>query len=1442
MAVSWEEMTGAAQPQPKKAELPAGAVTAEEMFGGAASAPVVTSQQSASSFLQSAGVKQYWDDYVRLSNEYAASLKADSKANPQTLAGQVAQSGKTLLHAIGAAFSPLESVARTGIIQPVEAAINKMSELAQQHLAAPDVYDAQKRRENWLMGAPVVQQYPGGVDWQIHRSDVARTAAGINRFTEIGVLTGVGFVGGKRPVEMAAEPSSLRSMVRMEASAAANVLQGLKEASSGALREFPGLKNSVERLTDDIRQLAIRDPEAADALASHVGTADPVLGAKVQEIATEAKLMKPQQQEALGEQLAKPRARQVGVTPQGKPILRLVQPEEGLSSAVAEGYQALRTPSTTSPEVVAAANKAYTAQLLREAGETPASIEVSPMVKTGPDASAEVQQFAKDWNDLHTEMMPRYEAAVESGRPLRAHLVLDTMLAHARGDYQRSFIAKLRSHVDNVPIGFHETLINARTPKTMGLYDPAWHTVNIKVIPGSGATTHALLHELTHAATLNWMRANPAHYLMNEIEELWHEAKLALGEGSHYGLKNAEEFVAEAMTNARFQKALLGVKAKSGVQNLFSRLADIIRKVFGMSPGEGVFLHRVLQTSESIMAEQRAAGRLKSTGQAAAVEIPPRVRAEAEAQTAFRAGVSLSDIPGMPLVLGKLRGYYEQIIQTVNPEAFGAEAKAAAAVLAKRIAQSMQRDSLFVHRAAERKAFWNRLGPREQMDFIRKFEKGQAFATPELERVALFYKVWNERIYNQDLRNGLQYDPVDNYLYHAFEDSQGVSAFLSRKYGVKWGDPAFMKGRGMEAYEQAVAAGFKPRFTNPEDIMLARQHASDVAQMRIDVLNDLERFGLAQEAVGSAPPAAFSSTKWRSPTGKTYWVHGNAERVMQNAFNTKSLWNEQGLVGDAFRSAMWLKNTIVPIKLALSLFHPLHVATIDNATGMVRASKELLSGTIGPAKFLKEMAKSTLYLESISAARSGNRLLRAYQGKVPDAQITASEVESLRLMAEGGFIPEMASQYRTGAMGKFQSAVQRRSAAAAWHLPFAVIEAMQYPMFQVWIPSLKIASYLKDVRTALATDPTLLNEPLKRQMAFRRIAKSVDNRYGEMAYNTLFWNRWVKDLAVANTLSLGWQLGFIREYGGGALDLGQFLKPGSPVQKIREGQLDRALFVTYYTTQALAYGGLMTWALSGNAPETLMDYIYPKNGEQNPDGSEQRVTTMFYPREFAAIYKHVENEGLVSGLGHLAANKASGVVGLTSEWATGVNSFGQEIRDPNADAFKKLQQTLAYTLTDLEPISIGSIREQATESPVKTTLMNVAGFSPAPKYVTETKIEGEIKLLYQKYLAPKQTSFDRAQYSDDARMLRRHWDAGDTDKFSDLLEQMQEKYELTGQEIRRLQVRIQRGSNPMLSMFSRLTWQQQKRLLDQMTDDEREVYLPKSNKQHLRYSYEPPEK
>jgi hypothetical protein len=1126
--------------------------------------------------------------------------------------------------------------------------------------------------------------------------------------------------------------------------------------------------------------------------------------------------------------------------------------------------------------------------------------------------------------------------SLPNGTTRSAAAVLGDMIPHAEG-YAKSFLEKLQEHVDpEVPVRFKKQA--GSYEDSLGVYLPNQHAVEVKT--GEPEIIQTTVHEIVHSASINMVDTlierdikaletekgreltptekvlvvnKPQSPILRELDQIVKEARVRAQKAGRrfYGLEGdrskrntatAEgqvayarmspryEFLAEAFSNSELQEFLANSEKYASVgykfKNMMSQLGALLARHFGMQPAETNLLHHAMRVGGQLIKMQSE-------------EKPPSGRSimDIVGQTSDGAKITRGDIARATVEIGRLVDpkdlrraktslaiSVEQLLRTFAPEAIGARAKLAAATVASRITEQMQKEALWRHGSRTRLKFW-RARPDWTKEFIQRFEQGKPFSDPVLDKIARKYREWGAKIAETDKKLGFDYEPRENYLSHIFEDTEGVSNYFTRKYGSKWGDPSFVKDRTFDLYKEAVAAGFRPRFDNPEDIMLARQHASDIAEMHIGILNDLASYGLATRKVeggerlvkeldaegkmsfriekteGTERPD--NTERVRAPNGDIFWVDQQANAILDNAFLSKSLWADKGLGGTAFRGMMSLKNALVPIRLALSLFHPLHILGIDMAAGMTRGLTGLLSGSVPVHRALGEMLASGLGyrpLSELPGVRAvtnppGWRVLQALRGKVPKEKLTPNDAKALETLIEMGVSPEMSAQYKSNARVNFMNALTDARAnfrqgrpiglagdltRATWHLPWAMISAMSKPIFEEWIPALKAASALKDAKNLLARNPELMENPAQRHLAMRKLGKSVENRYGEMNYNTLFWKRWMKDLAVMDTLSLGWQLGFIREYGGGAMDLGQWATQGGKIKQIRKGQLDRPIFVASYTTLGAGVAGLMTYAMTGKPPASLLDYIDPQTGETNPDGSPQRVTTMFYAREFASLYKHIQNEGMVPGVSELVLNKGSGLFGLMHEWATGVNGFGQEIRDPDGDAFKKLEQTLAYTFSDLEPISMRAMQENVTDKPVKAGALSVLGFTPAPKYLTESKTDADIKTAFRNYVAPKETPFEKAEYSKDYSKLREAYQSG-SDKYGDLLDKMVEENELSGADQRRLIRSLNSALPATTRMFMRLPWQEQIKVLNHATPEEVDALLPHANRQHVRNVWTPPE-
>jgi hypothetical protein len=90
---------------------------------------------------------------------------------------------------------------------------------------------------------------------------------------------------------------------------------------------------------------------------------------------------------------------------------------------------------------------------------------------------------------------------------------------------------------------------------------------------------HVLLHEMTHAATINTLR-NSAHPVTKQLTKLYEDTKGSLS--SYYGSENVAEFVAEAFSNPKFQLELAGINPKGEKLSAWQRFLKTITDFLGI--------------------------------------------------------------------------------------------------------------------------------------------------------------------------------------------------------------------------------------------------------------------------------------------------------------------------------------------------------------------------------------------------------------------------------------------------------------------------------------------------------------------------------------------------------------------------------------------------------------------------------------------------------------------------------------------------------------------------------------------------------------------------------------------------------------------------------------------------------------------------------------------
>jgi hypothetical protein len=996
--------------------------------------------------------------------------------------------------------------------------------------------------------------------------------------------------------------------------------------------------------------------------------------------------------------------------------------------------------------------------------------------------------------------------------------------------------------------------------------------------------TKTFIHEAVHAVTVRELVYNPTGPFAKEIMQLYNEAVArakALGV-SHYGLRNVREFAAEAVSNPFFQEFLAHSfpdfkKSLPAPASLFDRVAKVIARLLGLKDTrDAQFFRKVLHVTEKLM-DQQGGSTPKYTSKYLADSMEKGFRQHLVGKDAptgddilyFNMGIPVTrrqiaaafdftsalvnKIPGVEISKAKLGRLYEGVIETFNPEAKGPLARIAGSAIAQNFFKQYHKELLFWNspKVQERRTYWNKMGEKPGMDFIHAFEKGLRFDNPVWEAARRAYKVWANEIYKQDMLTGFKYELVDHYMPHLFKDPEGVRRWLTQRYGNKWADPSFIHKRGFDLYKEAMEQGhFSPKFTNPEDIMLARQQASDIARYRTELLADLESKGVAIKAKKGAdrpPSPEYHSESWRTPTGERYWVAEEAYPLMKNALDSKGLWDESGSalrqgVSKTFKGYMGVKNRIVPLKLALSAFHPMHVMHIDAAAEMTRGSKLMLGKpsieTVG--NFMMTIASSVPYTTGLmksapfigSNQRLGMPLLRVFQGLRDVESLSGAEKFALKDLTEGGLIPTRPMQETANDWRKMVDAWHKGAISeAAFHAPFAALTGMTGYLYHTWIPSLKIASYLKDVKVARELNPDWTT--VQRQVAFRGISRKVEARYGEMNYNTMFMHKTAKDIGVATNLSLGWNLGMLDQYVGGAIDATKLLtQDGTMKQKIAAGTADRPIFAMYYIGSALLLGAVMHYMFTGKQPQSLIDYTHPESGEVDEYGKPVRLNTMWYTREFEGLHKHMEQQGTVAGVSDFVLNKGAGIMSMAKAALTGVNSLGQEIRDSNSPAYKQLEQTLASVFSEVEPISIEAI-ERATDQPVRLKALSVLGFTPAGKYIDRTETEGKINTAYNTFVRPAEKSYTSVQLAKTVKDLKQSYESNDP-SYSDKMEKAAKEFDLDQKDVRRLEKQFNSPKeinfDPSIFMFQKLPWEQKKKMLGEMKPEEREKYLPHLSK------------
>lgn len=595
---------------------------------------------------------------------------------------------------------------------------------------------------------------------------------------------------------------------------------------------------------------------------------------------------------------------------------------------------------------------------------------------------------------------------------------------------------------------------------------------------------------------------------------------------------------------------------------------------------------------------------------------------------------------------------------------------------------------------------------------------------------------------------------IEHYFPHIWKNPSRTEALIKSMLSSKRpfaGSERFRQKRTVPTIEDGLALGLEPVSWNPVDLFLLKYKEEAQYLMAHKTLDMMKENGNAKFVrVGESAPDGWRKLDDRISTvyGKEelhtiepgqgelldetgrpqtrtiirghYYAPPDAARVF-NAYVSRGLRsvlaeNTKPIVGQLHDGAQFINNNLNALQLGISLFHftttSVNAATSDIALGLKQAFSE---GK--PFEGAKNIAVGVSTLPSIARTlRNGQNLMREYLTPGSYQQF-AREADAVA--QSGGRLFQQSVH-----LGKWEELVHAWNMKAGKDvlkkLPGALIEKSVAPVMEYYVPRMKFGAFYNIAHDILEQSLKENWPEEKTRAKMQKAWDSIDNRFGQMIYDNLFWHKAWRDALMLSTRSVGWNYGTLRELGAAPADLAQQtarLMTGKGELEIS----DRLAFAIALPLYTALVGAAMTYMMTGKPPKTWKDYYYP----QKDDGT--RLNIPGYMKDEIA-YLHDPKQTVLNKFGPLFE--------LTAEAIQNRDFYGTEIRHKDDPGVKQLWQFAKFVGNSTLPFSItGSkklIQKQAEDTGSLTGLAKGAarhpldvvlgqlGFQQAPAFIQHT--------------------------------------------------------------------------------------------------------------------------
>lgn len=639
----------------------------------------------------------------------------------------------------------------------------------------------------------------------------------------------------------------------------------------------------------------------------------------------------------------------------------------------------------------------------------------------------------------------------------------------------------------------------------------------------------------------------------------------------------------------------------------------------------------------------------------------------------------------------------------------------------------------------------DRASPEDKERFANAVDTGNySGLTPEFRRLAEGLKLETQQITARLQTLGVLDNAKEDYLGRMWKprgeqvdkDTEGkVLAKLSQKAPLT-GSKSFLKQRYYDTWAEARAAGLEPVFDNPVDAHLFKLGEMNKFYAGTTLARDVKASGIVGfYKVGGAPegmmelqgPEFHRKTRdVTNPDGTTHTVPEGAwygpEGLARVFNNYQSTGLNQTIFREPYQAMRSVGNAMNMLQLGLSAFHPVATTIEAQVTRLGIAIDNAVAGNYGKA--VKEALGAISPTNWVTHPMEGDRLLKALLNPadaIPEMKriVDAFGTAGGRVWMERIFRPTDEGAIKFWKSGAFGSALRQ----AALHYPDSrtrqalniagrCLESVSAPIMDELVPRQKLGAFSMLAKDWMERNPEASSDDTKFVRAMQDIGETVDNRFGEMVYDNLFWSRTLKDISHLVVRSVGWNMGTLREIGGGAAEAAHFALAKAGGQEAEWSR--RMSYLIALPVMTGLYGAMYQYLATGQGPQgddvedRIKDLLFPRTGLVRNDGAPERISIPSYVKDVYAWSQRPTQT---------AKNKLHPLISTMAQAWDGRDFYGNIIANRDDPAVQQVEDALGWALSTIEPFSIQASARMFKERSGVQAAMGMLGFNPAPGYI-----------------------------------------------------------------------------------------------------------------------------